>query len=140
MSSPARHLFIPAPASLRVCVVLRASFEVCAPRCLGCPNRRRLDNNNIAVIPPEIGQLVNLKYLCASPQQLALLFAEADGVQGMCLHSLRCLGCPNHRRLSYNNITVIPPEIGQLVNLQDLCAPPQQPAPLLLCCAPGCRG
>ena len=88
--------------------------------------------NQIKLLPPEIAQLSNLRYLDVSRNQLTALPPEIAR-----LSNLRCLFVPQNRLtalpleiaqlnnlryldVSYNQLTALPPEIAQLSNLQSL--------------------
>ena len=68
-----------------------------------------LSDNQLTVIPAEIGKLVNLQYLYLSNNQLTFLPVEIGQ-----LVALQVLG------LSSNQFTFLPVEIGQLVTLETL--------------------
>jgi hypothetical protein len=63
----------------------------------------------LAVIPPEIGGLVNLKKLDLRYNRISVIPPEIFALENLQLLAL-----------SYNNISEIPPAIGALVNLQGL--------------------
>ena len=68
-----------------------------------------LQNNQLTALPPEIGQLQNLKHLDLTNNELAALPPEIGQLQS--LESLV---------LNRNQLTALPPEIGQLKNLTHL--------------------
>ena len=68
-----------------------------------------LENNKLIALPPEIGNLVNLRLLTLASNQITALPAEIGN-----LVNLKSLD------LSRNQITALPDEIGNLVNLQAL--------------------
>jgi Leucine-rich repeat (LRR) protein len=69
----------------------------------------RLDGNQLATLPPEIGQLSNLGTLTLDGNQLAALPPE--------IGQLSNLGTLT---LDGNQLAALPPEIGQLTNLRKL--------------------
>jgi Leucine-rich repeat (LRR) protein len=68
-----------------------------------------LDGNQLTALPPEIGQLTNLRQLALDGNQLSALPPEIGQ-----LTRLQKLA------LDHNQLTALPPEIGQLTRLQKL--------------------
>ena len=89
-----------------------------------------LHNNQIVVLPPEIGRLVNLTALSVENNKLASLPREIGqlvALERLHLHGNFIVSLPSEigeleklQRLflSDNCITSLPPEIGSLINLQ----------------------
>ncbi|MBE7383544.1 MAG: leucine-rich repeat domain-containing protein [Leptolyngbya sp. SIO1E4] len=68
-----------------------------------------LGSNQLSTLPPEIGQLIHLRQLDLRSNQMRMLPPEIGR-----LTKLQQLD------LSYNQLRSLPPEIGQLINLQKL--------------------
>ncbi len=88
-------------------------FETLFPKLLlnikSTPSLVYLDQNQITIIPPEIGLLINLQELWLSCNQITIIPPEIGQLVNLQVLSIRD-----------NQIKIIPPEIGQLINLQDL--------------------
>jgi len=92
----------------------------------------RLNDNRIATLPPEIGQLRQLQYLFLHANQLSSLPAEIGQLvelQQLFLHNNQLTALPSQIGqlvalkgiiLSNNKLTTLPAEIGQLVALNSL--------------------
>ena len=90
--------------------IIRAWFlDLANQPAIQAVTRLDLSHNQISVIPPEIGALVNLRELNLRGNQIAVIPPELGA-----LVNLREL------YFSDNNISMLPPEIGSLVNLRQL--------------------
>jgi Leucine-rich repeat (LRR) protein len=68
-----------------------------------------LENNNLTSLPPEIGNLTNLKWLHLNNNNLTSLPPEIGNLSNL-----------KYLYLYINNLTSLPPEIGNLTNLEVL--------------------